>query len=165
MGFAYYFNNDSFASCLFSNLVTLSTFMPVFRREYRAGIYSPTVFYVGMWLTKVCTVGFYPNLIQILMYRNLSIKDQSVESFSKLMVAGFLQSINGVTLGHMWSSFFDCESTVLLSGFCIMQTFSLGAVQSVAGTKSIMSQALRFISPLSYTLEQYLRRLLDGHVA
>ena len=100
---------DAFAGCLFANVLTAPSFIPVFKREYKAGLYSSHMFYFGMWFVKFLCLGFYPMCLYGLIFHKLEIRDSSNSNFIEFLKIAWLQSFNGVALGHMWSTVFDSE--------------------------------------------------------
>lgn len=90
MGFSSYINNDIFAACLFSNIISLDGFLPVAKREIASGTYSIHMSYFGLWLSKVFTLGFYPLIVYIGIFRWLDLVDSSNENFLKLLRVGLI---------------------------------------------------------------------------
>ena len=107
MGLSAYLNNDIFAACLFSNILSLDSFLPVAKREMATGTYSVHMFYFGLWASKILTIGFYPTFVYIGIFRWLDLVDSSFDNFLSLLRVGIFQMLNGLTLGHMWGTIFE----------------------------------------------------------
>jgi hypothetical protein len=75
VGYCVYANQDAFAASFFANIVTIPTFMPVFKREFKSGLYSPSVFYFGNWATKMFCLSFYPMIVTLAVFPFLDLKD------------------------------------------------------------------------------------------
>ena len=118
---------DAFAGCLFANVLTANSFIPVFKREYKSGLYSPHMFYFGNWLIKFIFLGFYPMILYGFVFHVLELKDSSDQNFLQFMKIAWLQSFNGVALGHMWSTVFDQEIDLITSAFAVKVFCTSGA--------------------------------------
>lgn len=163
IGCSSYMNSEWFASVLFANLLTLPSIAPVFRREYKSGMYSVSSFYFVTWFIKLTTLAFHPVVLTCVVFYNLELKDESVENFTSFVKSGAIMGVGAVTFAHMWSTFFESEATTIISGFCVMQAFVLGSVKSYGSGQNAFRIFLDFVSPLSYTVEMITRCLLSGH--
>ena len=106
MGLASYVNNDIFAACLFSNILSLDSFLPVAKREIASGTYSVHMLYFGLWISKLLTIGFYPIILYLGIFRWLDLVDSSNQNLLALLRVGIFQMMNGLTFGHMWGTIF-----------------------------------------------------------
>ena len=165
MGLSSYLNNDIFAACLFSNILTLDSFLPVAKREIASGTYSVHMLYFGLWVSKILTIGFYPIIIYLGIFQWLGLVDSSNENLMYLLRVGIIQMLNGLTLGHMWGTIFEETQSSILSGFCLMQFVTAGSGHMLSTNSNIFIKALSTISPSKYTLELILHRVLNKHVA
>jgi len=147
IGFVNYMNVDCFAACLFSNLITMPTFMPVFKREYKSGFYSPHIFYFGNWLAKMMCLSFYPILMYAGLFHAIDPVDNSNENFKAFLKVAAAQAFNGVALGHMWSTVFDSETSTIVSGFMILNACNSGSGAIVNSGSNYFLAFLRFVSP------------------
>jgi hypothetical protein len=77
IGFSTYLVIDSFASGLFANVLSNSSFIHVFKREYKSGLYTPSMYYFGTWLIKMIFLSFYPVLLFSFVFSFLDLKDDS----------------------------------------------------------------------------------------
>jgi hypothetical protein len=157
-------NIDAFAACFFANIVAMNIFLPVFKREYKAGLYSMHVYYFGNLLAKLMCLSFYPVLIFSLLFFNLEVKDSSQENFVEFLKVACLLALNAVSLGHMWSCIFDSDMNAIISGFGILTACICGS--GALGSRNNLGVAtLIKLSPQSYTLELIIRRILHNNVA
>mmetsp|Transcript_29861 Transcript_29861/g.45618 ORF Transcript_29861/g.45618 Transcript_29861/m.45618 type:complete len:148 (+) Transcript_29861:1325-1768(+) len=83
LGFVAYLNQDCFAACFFSNVISNPSFLPVFKRETKANLYSVHMYYFGNWLSKLLTMGFYPLILISMLYWFLDLRDASYSSFGE----------------------------------------------------------------------------------
>jgi len=160
-GLACYATIDSLAAGIFANVLSMRTFYPVFKREYKSGLYSPTVFYFGTWVLKIMMLSFYPVFMYAFLYRSLNVVDQSWDNFFFLMKAAAASSFNATTLGHMWSTFFEDEGTLLSTAFCLQISLGVGGL-TVIGKDSSFLSFVTWISPLSKSLELFLRTITSN---
>lgn len=77
IGFCKYLNQDCFAFCFFSNIVSLPNYNPVYRREVKSGLYSPNMYYLGNWIFKVVFLSFYPTFLISILFPFLDLVDNS----------------------------------------------------------------------------------------
>ena len=74
--------------------------------------------------------------------------------------------MNGVTLGHMWGAIFDSDINAIISGFALMNGAVVGSGHVVSRKNANMFiKFMTAISPMSFTLELYFRRILSKNVA
>ena len=90
MGLSAYLNNDIFAACLFSNIISLDSFLSVAKREMASGTYSVHMFYFGLWVSKILTIGFYPIIVYAGIFNWLDLVDSSSQNFLKLLRVGVI---------------------------------------------------------------------------
>lgn len=166
IGFAAYLNQDCFASSFFSNIVSQPIMAPVFRREHASGMYSVHMYYFGNWLSRLLTMGFYPVMLISIIFYSLGLVDSSMDNYVAFLKCGALQSLNGVTLGHMWGAIFDNEINAIISGLALMNAAVVGSGHVVSrNTNNIILKYITKISPMGCTLELYFRRILSQNVA
>lgn len=126
IGFAAYLNQDCFSSPFFSNVISLPGFLGVMKREVNTGLYSIHMYYFGNWLCKMMTMGFYPCMLISIIFWFIDINDRSNENFIEFMKIGFCQSLNALSMGHMWGAIFDDASQALITGFGVMNLIISG---------------------------------------
>lgn len=147
MGLALYLAIDGFAASFFANIIANPSFHSVFKREYKAGLYTPGVYYFGMWVSKVKFLSFYPVLLISLSFSCLQLVDDSRENLIRMLTAGAAQSFSAISLGHMWSYLFEEEMNTIVTAFFAMNIFTCGAGQLHNGDGSPFVKALIWISP------------------
>lgn len=161
IGYAAFVNQDCFSSTLFSNIVTASMFLPVFRRETKNGLYSVHVYYFGNLLAKMMTFGFYPVLLVSLTYYFMDSPSKSLDTYLYLLKVGVALSFNSVSLGHMLSNVSSNDSVVASLAFMAMQVIATMAGQTINNnTPNLFVQILSSLSPMRYSLELFLRGYL-----
>ena len=75
---------------------------------------------------------------------------------------GAFQSFNAVSLGHMISCMFDAEQTSITCAFFLMQMIACGAGHNFSKkTNNLVGAVVTKISPMSYSLELYLRKSMS----
>lgn len=165
IGFSAYLVIDSFAAGLFANVLANSAFLPVFKREFKAGLYSPTMYYFGTWLIKVFFLSFYPALLFSFVYWRLDLKDSSPENFKFLLKIAVVSGLNSSTLGHMWSTFSQDPMKLIVSAMGAISMVQSGSGVMVRSSSNAVVASLVWLSPLSKTLELVLRCITSGQVS
>ena len=90
IGFTSYLTTDMFAASLFSNIISLPEFVPVFKREFASGLYSVHMYYFGNFLCKMFCLGFYPCMIISIVFYPLKLVDSSDENLLRFMKYGWI---------------------------------------------------------------------------
>ena len=90
IGFASYITNDMFAASLFSNIISIPEFAPVFKRELASGLYSVHMYYFGNWVCKMMTLGFYPAMLISIFFYPLKLVDSSEENLLEFLKIGYM---------------------------------------------------------------------------
>ena len=147
VGLAVYLAMDGFAASFFANVIAHPSFHKVFKREYKAGLYSPSVYYFGMWFAKIKCLSFYPVLLLSLSFSSFQLIDDSRENLFRMLKAGAAQSFSAVSLGHMWSYLFEEEMNTIVTAFFAMNIFTCGAGLLHNGEGSPLVKALIWMSP------------------
>ena len=75
IGFSAYLVIDSFASGMFANLLSNKEFIHVFKREFKSGLYTPSMYYFATWIIKLTFLSFYPVLLFSFVFSFLDLKD------------------------------------------------------------------------------------------
>jgi hypothetical protein len=157
IGFSTYLVIDSFAAGLFANVIANNSFIPVFKREYKSGLYTPSMYYFGTWLIKVMCLSFYPLLLYTFVFHCLELRDDSTENFVFFIKVAVISGLNSATLGHMWGALFEETNTLCITAFCAMSFFALGAGHMVRNGSNPITNTIIWLSPMSKTTELVLR--------
>jgi len=143
----------------------MNIFLPVFKREFKSGLYSVHTYYFGNWFAKLFCLSFYPVLIITLLFYPLGLTDSSTENLIEFIKVGCLIALNGTTIGHMWSSIFDHDMNAIVSGFGVLSACICGSGAIGNKRNNPLVATLMYISPQSYSLELIIRRVLHNNTS
>jgi hypothetical protein len=146
-------------------VISLPAFLQVFKRENSAGLYSVHMYYFGNWACKMMTMGFYPVMLISIVFWQLDLDDKSMENYLLFLKVGFFQSLNALTIGHMWSCVFDEPTQALVTGFGLQNLIVSGMGIVSKPTSNKIVGTLFKIMPSSYTFELIFRRVMSKNTA
>jgi len=136
----------------------------VFKREISNTMYKVTPYFLAINCVALLSFWFYPVITTSCIFYGLGLRVQSARAFFDWMGTLTLTAFCGSAFGMIWG----CSLTSPIPGLALNQLcvalFSMGSgmLVNTGSSSSYLIKFLSWISPLHYSLELLMYRLLDG---
>lgn len=156
--------NDMFVNMCFGQVVSLPQIYPVYKREISNNMYSPTASYFARCTVASMTFFFYPFLLTLCSIWFYDLQYMGIKGFCEwwgiLTLTAFVGSSFGMTLGCVLPTGNAAQNSASL--FVNMFAMGAGFLANAANNANWFVLGLSYISPLHFSCELLLRRILAG---
>ena len=135
---------------------------PVYYRERKSELYGIPAYYFGTLLSAMTIMAYYPILINSLVYHFIEFDDTSSSAIAIWISALSLHCLVGLSYGLFFGAVFEHENSAiqLLNLSTLIFNMGGGTFANVGGDSSWFQKFISYISPMRYTGEILLRRLI-----
>jgi hypothetical protein len=164
LGLAFLMSSDAFINTSFGQVMQIPRSYPVFKREVSNNMYKVTPYFLAMNLVSLMSFWFYPVLCTLFTFYAYSLPVHTIQALFGWMGALTLVSFCGSAFGMMWGCILTNEITALMLNQMCVVLFNMGSGMMVntGSSSNYVIKALSWISPLHYSVELLMYRLLDG---
>eukprot|EP00347_Sterkiella_histriomuscorum_P020203 403338701 len=161
LGFVFFSSIDQFICLSMAQILQLPMIKPVYHRERKSKLYSEHSYFLSVLSASTLVLMFYPFCVGLLSYYFIKFDDTSAENIFKWVSVLVIQALNGSFFGFMLGALFDSDQQAILVVNLFMVLFNLGAGSfSNLGNANFVGKFLGWISPMRYSSELLLRRLI-----
>ena len=164
LGLSFLVGADQFITCSFAQVLTIPLNRPLFVREVSNRMYSGTPYYLALATSSVFTFVLYPIVASIPSFYFFELEESSIESLLNWMGILMLCAISGAFWGYALGTLVEADSTATSANMLSIMVFCYGAgiYANTAAGANLVVQILSYISPIRYSCELLLRRVLAG---
>ena len=127
-------------------------------------MYAATPYYLALATSSVLTFVLYPIVASFTSFYFFGLEESSVESLLTWMAILMLCAISGAFWGYALGTFVEADSTATSANMLSIMFFCYGAgiyVNMATGANAVV-RTLSYISPIRYSCELLLRRVVAG---
>ena len=127
-------------------------------------MYSTTSYYLALATSTILTFVLYPIVASLTSFYFSEFDESSVDSLLAWMGILMLSAISGAFWGYSLGTFIEVDTTATQVNMLGIMMFSFGAgiyVNTATGA-NVVVLILSYISPMRYSCELLMRRILTG---
>ena len=129
-------------------------------------MYRTSPYYLALATSSVFTFVMYPLAASLTSFYFFELEESSVESLFTWMGILMLSAVAGAFWGYAMGTFVEVDSTAIQTNMLSIMIFCYGAgiYVNTGPSASIVTKVLSYISPMRYSSELLMRRILAGKV-
>ena len=164
LGLAFLVGSDQFITCSFAQVLQIPVARPIFIREVSNRMYGTTAYYLSMATATATMFILYPIVVTISSFFFFDFDEGGFGAMMDWMFILSLTAIAGGFWGFTFGTFMKNEvaATQLNMLFLIMFSFGAGFYANTGNGANIVVQLITYISPMRYSTELLLRRVVAG---
>jgi hypothetical protein len=127
IGWTLYGSIDVFMVGLMSQVATMPTRVPLYRKEKLSGMYSVHAYYLSYWTIMNLLLVQFPIIVSLLTFQFLGFSDSSFNNMLEHVMTYVLLCTVAGNFGFMWGCLFKNDQDALTSVILYMSLTTLGA--------------------------------------
>lgn len=164
MGLSFLITSDQYTIVAFGMVLLIPSAQPVYSREVKSRMYSPTAYYFASTLSSITVYCMYPILVSALTFYPLDFTEGSITDMLQWMSIMIMMALVGLTVGQFIGTVIYTSEIALqiLTQSMTLIWLGAGLLANTADTSNILILFLTYTSPLRYGCELSMRRILAG---
>ena len=150
----------------FAQVLSIPVSRPIFSREVANRTYSASAYYLATSIAAIITFSLYPVIVTATGFFFFGIQPTSFGSFCEWLLILLACAYAGSFWGLMFGAFNQNETAAVQLNllFNIVFSFGSGIYANTGSSASLPVKLISYLSPMRYSSELLLRRLLGNWV-